>query len=138
MAEGLSGIDAGEFDALVRRGLARPDATVTGDEAIEALGDTDPTPEAIERLRTLLIERGVVLDDAVPNDSDIDVVEEVVIIAHDPLLDDLEDDDLVERRLRARFRPSTKATMRLNASSTGTAAPLHQALSPAHSRRTSK
>jgi len=114
------------FEAVVRRGLSREDNTVSGDEAIEALDGQDPTPEAIELLRSRLIERGVVLDDAVPIEAEIavladdaedetDGVGEVVVIAHDQLLDDLEDDDLVDRRIRARFRPSTKATMRLNA-----------------------
>ncbi|MEX1218700.1 MAG: RNA polymerase sigma factor RpoD [Acidimicrobiales bacterium] len=57
--------------------------------------------------------------------SDADFpVEEIMILAHDPLLDDLEDDDLVERRLRARFRPSTKATLRLNAQTGGTSDPV--------------
>jgi RNA polymerase primary sigma factor len=133
MSEALIGINDVEFEKLVSRGLARPDCTVTGDEAIDALGDLDPTPEIIERLRSLLVERGVVLDDAVPLASDIDAlddegsdgeVKEVVIIAHDPLLDDLEDEDLVERRLRARFRPSTKGTMRLNAPSGGISDPV--------------
>jgi RNA polymerase primary sigma factor len=133
MSEALIGINDVEFEKLVSRGLARPDSTVTGDEAIDALGDLDPTPEIIERLRSLLVERGVVLDDAVPLASDIDAlddegsdgeVKEVVIIAHDPLLDDLEDEDLVERRLRARFRPSTKGTMRLNAPSGGISDPV--------------
>jgi RNA polymerase primary sigma factor len=133
MSEALIGINDVEFEKLVSRGLARPDSTVTGDEAIDALGDLDPTPEIIERLRSLLVERGVVLDDAVPHASDIDAlddegsdgeVKEVVIIAHDPLLDDLEDEDLVERRLRARFRPSTKGTMRLNAPSGGISDPV--------------
>lgn len=133
MSEALFGINDVEFEKLVSRGLARPDNTVTGDEAIDALGDVDPTPDIIEHLRSLLVERGVVLDDAVPVAADIDAldgdeddsdVKEVVIIAHDPLLDDLEDEDLVERRLRARFRPSTKATMRLNAPSGGTSDPI--------------
>lgn len=121
------------FMRLVKRGLSRPDFVVSGDEAIEALIDVDPTPEAIEQLRLRLGEHGVTLDDAVPVAEEIDAlddgaaggdIEEVVIIAHDPLLDDLEDDDLVERRMRARFRPSTKATMRLNSQSGGTSDPV--------------
>ena len=49
---------------------------------------------------------------------------EVVIIADDPLLDVLDDEDLVDRRHRARFRPSTRATMRLNAQSGSSADPV--------------
>lgn len=125
--------DDAAFKRLVKRGLARPDLVVSGDEAIEALIDVDPTPEAIEQLRLRLAEHGITLDDAVPVAEEIDAlddtdavggVEEVVIIAHDPLLDDLEDDDLVERRMRARFRPSTKGTMRLNSQSGGTSDPV--------------
>jgi RNA polymerase primary sigma factor len=105
---------------LIDRGLTRPDRVVTGDEAIEALGASDPTPDAIEQLRSVLAAQGVTLDDAVPEVE----VEEVVVIAHDPLLEDLEDEDLVERRHRARFRPSTRETMRLNASAGGTSDPV--------------
>ena len=76
MSEALIGINDVEFEKLVSRGLARPDSTVTGDEAIDALGDLDPTPEIIERLRSLLVERGVVLDDAVPLASDIDALDD--------------------------------------------------------------
>ena len=46
------------FKRLVKRGLARPDLVVSGDEAIEALIDVDPTPEAIEQLRLRLAEHG--------------------------------------------------------------------------------
>ncbi|MSZ52633.1 MAG: hypothetical protein F2597_07885, partial [Actinobacteria bacterium] len=118
-SDSVQAIDDAAFTRLVAKGLARVDNVVTGDEAIEALGDGDPTPDAIEKLRERLAENGVTLDDAVPVAEEIEAlliadVEEIVIIAHDPLLDDLEDDDLVERRLRARFRPATKATMRLN------------------------
>ena len=90
--------DDAAFKRLVKRGLARPDLVVSGDEAIEALIDVDPTPEAIEQLRLRLAEHGITLDDAVPVAEEIDAVddadavggvEEVVIIAHDPLLDDL-------------------------------------------------
>ena len=97
-------IDDAAFTRLVARGLDRADNVVTGDEAIEALGEVDPTPDAIEKLRERLAESGVTLDDAVPVAEEIEAllladVDEIVIIAHDPLLDDLEDDDLVERRL---------------------------------------
>ena len=135
MSDALAGTDDRVFESLVKRALLRPDSTLTGDEAIEALGDVDPTPEAIEHLRSRLVERGVILEDAVPLAAEMDLlveteseqsddVEEIVIIAHDPLLDDLEDDDLVERRHRARFRPSTKATMRLNSQTGGTSDPI--------------
>ena len=130
---GGSPTDEAAFKLLVKRGLAQPDLVVSGDEAIQALIDVDPTPEAIEQLRLRLAEHGITLDDAVPVPEEIEAlsdadsggdIEEVVIIAHDPLLDDLEDDDLVERRMRARFRPSTKATMRLNTQSGGTSDPV--------------
>ncbi len=128
MSEGLElsastdGLDDAAVMRLVARANSREQRTVTGDEAIEALIDVDPTPEAIERLRERLGRHGVVLVD---DDSDEEIGSgEVVIIAHDPLLEDLEDDDLVERRHRARFRPSTRATMRLNAQSGGSSDPV--------------
>ena len=128
MSEGLElsastdGLDDAAVMRLVARANSREQRTVTGDEAIEALIDVDPTPEAIERLRERLGRHGVVLVD---DESDEEIGSgEVVIIAHDPLLEDLEDDDLVERRHRARFRPSTRATMRLNAQSGGSSDPV--------------
>ena len=128
MSEGLElsastdGLDDAAVMRLVARAKSREQRTVTGDEAIEALIDVDPTPEAIERLRERLGRHGVVLID---DESDEEIGSgEVVIIAHDPLLEDLEDDDLVERRHRARFRPSTRATMRLNAQSGGSSDPV--------------
>ena len=56
-------IDDAAFTRLVAKGLARVDNVVTGDEAIEALGDVDPTPDAIEKLRERLADNGVTLDD---------------------------------------------------------------------------
>jgi RNA polymerase primary sigma factor len=103
---------------LIVRGRKRPGHVVTGDEAVAALGDSDPTPDAIEQLRAVLAAEGVILDDAEPE------VDEIAVIAHDPLLQDLEDEDLVDRRLKARFRPSTRENMRLNASAGGTSDPV--------------
>ena len=105
-------IDDAAFTRLVARGLDRVDNVVTGDEAIEALGEVDPTPDAIEKLRERLAESGVTLDDAVPVAEEIEAllladvtgdatgesdVDEIVIIAHDPLLDDLEDEHLLRQ-----------------------------------------
>jgi len=114
-----------EFERLVTKGLSRPDHVVTDEEAAAAFIDSDPTPDAIEKLRLRLAQRDVVLEDALPG-----LLEEVMIIAHDPLLTDLDEDEegLVERRHRARFRPSTRATMKLNAGSVGSSDPVRMYL----------
>jgi RNA polymerase primary sigma factor len=49
-------------------------------------------------------------------------------VVRDPLLDDLEDEDLVERRHRARFRTATRETLRLNAQSGGSSDPVRMYL----------
>ena len=67
-------IDDAAFTRLVARGLDRADNVVTGDEAIEALGEVDPTPDAIEKLRERLAESGVTLDDAVPVAEEIEAL----------------------------------------------------------------
>ena len=133
-----------ELQRLVQRGTARVDAMVSIDEAVRALGDLDPDPETIEMLRVRLAEHGVELESA---ESDVaallDVAEqelrqeaaegndeasEIEVVAHDPLLADLDESDLVERRHRARFRPSTREAMKMHAQGAGTADPVRMYL----------
>ena len=114
--------DSVAFERLIDTAKTRTEPVVSGDEVIDALGDLEPTPDAIEQLRVRLAERGVTLDDAEPD------VDEIVIIANDPMLADLDDDDLVERRHKARFRPATKATMKLNAAAGSSSDPIRMYL----------
>ena len=136
--------DEGELQRLVQRGTARDRSVVSIDEAVRALGDLDPDPETIDELRLRLAAHGVELESA-ENDvaalldvaeheleqeavveSDVDT--DIEVVAHDPLLAELDESDLVERRLRARFRPSTREAMRLHAQGAGTADPVRMYL----------
>ena len=119
--------DAAELTRLVELGLAREDRVVTADEAVAAI-DGDPTPEAIEELRTRLAAEGVTLDDA---DDEIDATgdpsddeTEIAVVVRERIEDDLgADEDLVRRRLHDRLRPSTRANVRVAVSS-GSADPV--------------
>ena len=136
--------DEGELQRLVQRGNARDRSVVSIDEAVRALGDLDPDPETIDQLRLRLAEHGVELESA---ESDVaallDVDEEeleqaavvehaddadIEVVAHDSPLAELDESDLVERRHRARFRPSTREAMRLHAQGAGTADPVRMYL----------
>ena len=136
--------DEGELQRLVHRGEARDRSVVSIDEAVRALGDLDPDPETIDALRLRLAEHGVELESA---ESDVaalldvaeqeleqetiveaDVDADIEVVAHDPLLAELDESDLVERRHRARFRPSTREAMRLHAQGAGTADPFRMYL----------
>ena len=126
------GLDELALQRVIDRARARTDETVSSDEVVDVFGNLDPTPELVEIVRASLLTRGLILDDSEPDLVGLDVevddeadagtdpdVEEIMIVAHDPLLADLDDDDLVERRLRARFRPSTRETMKMNAPTAG-------------------
>ena len=102
---------------LVERGQGRDDRTISIDEVVLALGDLDPTPELIERVRATLatasvdprrqrVPTSVPLTDEVLTAAPVSPDEEVVVVVRDPALDD--GDDLVERRHRARFRTATR------------------------------
>ena len=136
--------DEGELERLVQRGTARDRSVVSIDEAVCALGDLDPDPETIDALRLRLAEHGIELESAESDVTalldvaeqeleqetvvEIDVYADVTVVAHDPLLAELDESDLVERRLRARFRPSTREAMRLHAQGAGTADPVRMYL----------
>ena len=49
---------------------------------------------------------------------------QIAIIVDDPQLVDPDDEDFVERRIRARFRPATRTNLKLNAQAGGTADPV--------------
>jgi len=117
--------DSAALDRLVAVGLARTEPVVTAEEAVAAI-EGDPTPEAIEDLRSRLAAAGVVLDDRTdPSEDETDVSDdtEIAVVVRDPLTDDMDDaDDLVVRR-SDRLRHSMKATVRMNLSA-GTADPV--------------
>ena len=107
-------VTAAQFDhaalaKVLELARSRDEHVVTGEEAVEALGDIEPSPDAIDSLREVLAAEGVTLDDS---------VEEIHVIADDPELADL-DDELVERRHRARYRPNTRQNLKA-AMATGT------------------
>ena len=128
----VTGIADDALQHLVEKGLGRDDRTVSTDEVLDVLDDLEPSPELIESLRASLAAKGVTLDDGVP---DVEALtdealtapaspdEEIVVVVRDPALDD-EGDDLVERRHKARFRPATRETVRLNAQSGGSSDPV--------------
>jgi RNA polymerase primary sigma factor len=133
----VAGIPEPALETLVERARRRDDQKVSIDEVVPLLGPTDPTPEVVERLRATLAERGVVLDDAEPDLATLtDEVltappapgEQVVVVVRDPALDEDDDDDLVARRHRARFRTSTRETLRLNAQTGGSSDPVRMYL----------
>jgi RNA polymerase primary sigma factor len=133
----VAGIPEPDLETLVERARRRDDQKVSIDEVVPLLGPTDPTPEVVERLRATLAERGVVLDDAEPDLATLtDEVltappapgEQVVVVVRDPALDEDDDDDLVARRHRARFRTSTRETLRLNAQTGGSSDPVRMYL----------
>lgn len=115
------GLDEVALQRAIDRARARGAESVSSDDVVDVFGELDPTPELVEAVRSTLLARGITLDDEVELVDMVDMVdiEEIVIVAHDPLLADLDDDDLVERRLRARFRPSTRETMKLKAPTLG-------------------
>jgi len=116
--------DAAELARLVEVGRARPARVVTADEAVAAI-DGDPTPEAIDELRSRLAAEGITLDESSvePPDGEERDETEIAVVVRDPLTDDMDDaDDLVVRR-SDRLRHSMKATVRMNLSS-GTADPV--------------
>ena len=136
-----------ELHRLVRTARSRENATVSVGEAIPALGDLDPEPEVIERLRVELAARGIELQDGDHDAAELldevaaldvaaddgvhaedDSAHEIEVVAHDPHLADLESSDLVERRNRARFRPSTREAMKLHAQGAGTSDPIRMYL----------
>jgi RNA polymerase primary sigma factor len=131
------GIPDAALQRLIERARSRDEPKVTIDEVVPALGDLEPTPEVVETVRAALLAEGVRLDDAEPDLASLtDEVltapaspeEEIVVVVRDPLLDDLEDEDLVERRHRARFRTATRETLRLNAQSGGSSDPVRMYL----------
>jgi len=137
----LTGIADDALQHLVERGLARDDHSVSIDEVLDVIEGRDPTPELIESLRASLAAKGVTLDDGEPELATLtDEVlasatpaepappsdEEIVVVVRDPALD--EDDDLVERRHRARFRTATRETIRLNAQTGGSSDPVRMYL----------
>ncbi|MBU6330141.1 MAG: sigma-70 family RNA polymerase sigma factor [Acidobacteria bacterium] len=106
-------LDEAEIRRLVHKGMARPDAQVSVDEAVHALGDLEPDPEIIEHLRTRLAEHGVELESA---ESDVAA-----------LLDE-EESDLVERRQRDRQQLLVRESMRSGSGGTPLADPVRMYL----------
>ena len=133
----VAGISDDALQRLIERARSRDEASVSVDEVVPLLGDLDPTPDVIESVRALLAAAGVALDDPDPDLASLtDEVlvapvspdEQIVVVVRDPLLDDLEDEDLVERRHRARFRTATRETIRLNAAAGGSSDPVRMYL----------
>jgi len=141
----MTGIADEGLQHLIDLGRTRDDKSVTTDEALDVIDGLDPTPELIESIRASLASHGVVLDDGEPElaaltdevlTSSSPVIEgslgavageeEIVVVVRDPALD--EDDDLVERRHRARFRTATRETLRLNAQAGGSSDPVRMYL----------
>jgi RNA polymerase primary sigma factor len=133
----VTGIPEAALQRLVEKGRGRDDRTVSIDEVLPLLGDLDPTPAVVERVRASLAVEGITLDDG---DVDLSTLtdevltapaapgEEIVVVVRDPSLDDESDDDLVERRHRARFRTATRETLRLNAQTGGSSDPVRMYL----------
>jgi RNA polymerase primary sigma factor len=136
----VTGISEAALQRLVDKGRGRDDRTVSIDEVVPLLGDLDPTPDVVESVRASLAEAGVTLDDG---DVDLSTLtdevltapvepaapgEEIVVVVRDPSLDEEGDDDLVERRHRARFRTATRETLRLNAQTGGSSDPVRMYL----------
>jgi RNA polymerase primary sigma factor len=104
--------DEAELLRLVQRAGDRPDAMVTLDEAVRALGELDPDPDTIELLRSRLAEHGVELESA---ESDVAA-----------LLEDAS--DLIERRQRDRMQAMARDSMRGSAHATSTEDPVRMYL----------
>ena len=120
-----SGIDEVALQRLIDRARAAGANELSADDAVTVFAEVDPTPERVAMLTGLLADRGITLVENADAETDVsasgegdelDEVDEIVVVAHDPLLADL-DDDLVERRMRARFRPATRENIRLNSAS---------------------
>ena len=107
------------LERLTARASERSDRTLTLDEVMADLATSTvdvPTPAILELVKSALAEQGVTVDDSTPaadaltDEALIGVPlvrrsdEEVVVIVRDPVLDDEDGDDLVQRRHRARFR----------------------------------
>jgi RNA polymerase primary sigma factor len=131
----VTGIADDALQHLVEKGLGRDERTVSTDEVLDVLDDLEPSPELVETLRASLAAKGVTLDDGVPDvealsdealTAPVSPDEEIVVVVRDPALD--EGDDLVERRHKARFRPATRETVRLNAQSGGSSDPVRMYL----------
>jgi RNA polymerase primary sigma factor len=116
---------------LVDRAERRPERTVTvdevmGDLAVMAAGEV--TEEALEAAKVALAERGVAVDLSEPEPHALtdeallgapivpEADDEIAVIVRDSPFDDAEDDDLVQRRHRARFRTAaSRDALRLGA-----------------------
>jgi RNA polymerase primary sigma factor len=107
------------LERLVARASERSDRTLTLDEVMADLATSSvdvPTPAILELVKAALADQGVIVDDSTPApDALTDEAllggplvrrsdEEVVVIVRDPVIDDEDGDDLVQRRHRARFR----------------------------------
>jgi RNA polymerase primary sigma factor len=139
----VTGIPDAALQRLIEKGRGRSDRTVSIDEVVPLLGDIDPTPEIVESVRALLAAEQILLDD---HDVDLSTLtdevltapavpglpaapgEEIVVVVRDPALDEDGDEDLVERRHRARFRTATRETLRLNAATGGSSDPVRMYL----------
>jgi RNA polymerase primary sigma factor len=107
------------LERLAARASERSDRTLTLDEVMADLATSSvdvPTPAILELVKAALADQGVIVDDSTPApDALTDEAllggplvrrsdEEVVVIVRDPVIDDEDGDDLVQRRHRARFR----------------------------------
>ena len=142
MSESVAASAPGEIPVtalarLVERGRNRKDRTVTIDDVVPLLGEVEPTAALVESIRTALAAEGIALDDPEPDLAALtdevltappSVDDEIAIVVRDPLLDDHEDEDLVQRRHKARFRTATRETLRLNAHAGGTSDPVRMYL----------
>jgi len=118
MPSPVMGIPEPVLRALVDRAGDRDEPVLTVDEVMGDLAAFGPTPELLESVRAALGERGVTVDDSVPDaealtdeallgaplvpcaDEKVEVI--VAADAHDDEAD--EEDDLVARRTKARYR----------------------------------
>ncbi|WP_346742387.1 RNA polymerase sigma factor RpoD [Rhabdothermincola salaria] len=118
MPSPVMGIPDPVLRALVDRAAGRDEPVLTVDEVMGDLAAYGPTPELLESVRAALGERGVTVDDSVPDvealtdeallgaplvpcaDEKVEVI--VAADAHDDDTDD--EDDLVARRTKARYR----------------------------------